>query len=260
MGNRLLVVDDMAHLKHYYANIVLNQNLYAPGLNYSCEPGTRLLLGTPYALLRREFLAWRNWKRKISEIARYVLVTMGGSDPDNATLGIVRLLQYVDTPGLEVLVIVGAGNPHAKSLEAAARQSPVPVRLVHEARNMPELMSLADVAISAGGSTAWELAFMGLPTIFLVLTDNQRPVAESLGSAGAALDLGWYSKATPVYIKKELASFMTKEKVRADMSRKVKKIIDGDGASRIVSIMLAAGGGTNADSLSGKQLGRMADS
>ena len=64
-GQRLLVIDDMAHLKHYYADIVLNQNLHAEQLKYSCEPQTRLLLGTRYALLRREFLAWRDWQREV---------------------------------------------------------------------------------------------------------------------------------------------------------------------------------------------------
>ncbi len=54
--HRLLVIDDMAHLKHYYADIILNQNLHAKGLPYSREPYTRLLLGTKYVLLQREFL------------------------------------------------------------------------------------------------------------------------------------------------------------------------------------------------------------
>ena len=81
-GHRLFVINDMAHLKHYYADIVLNQNLHAEQLRYSCEPYTRLLLGTRYVLLRREFLRWQGWQREIPDIACKVLVTLGGSDPN----------------------------------------------------------------------------------------------------------------------------------------------------------------------------------
>ena len=91
-GYKLLVIDDMAHLDHYHADILLNQNIYASSLHYSCDRETVKLLGCEYVLLRREFLKYKDWKREIPEKAKKILVTMGGSDPDDVTLKVIRAL------------------------------------------------------------------------------------------------------------------------------------------------------------------------
>ena len=198
VGHRLLVIDDMAHLKHYYADIVLNQNLPAEQLRYTCEPYTRLLLGTRYVLLRREFLAWRDWKRDIPEIAHRILVTLGGSDPDNHTLKVIQALQEVDIPGLEATVVIGPINPNSDVLEAAATQSRIPVSLVRDANNMPELMARADVAVSGGGTTARELLFMETPALFLILANNQRHIVEYIEDQGSGRKTGCPDTSNPL--------------------------------------------------------------
>jgi UDP-2,4-diacetamido-2,4,6-trideoxy-beta-L-altropyranose hydrolase len=105
---RLLFVDDYGHTDRYYADVVLNQNRHAhEGLYVKREPHTRLLLGTHYALLRREFLRWQGWQREIPPVARRMLVTMGGGDPDNVTLKVILALNQMDLPELEVNVVVG---------------------------------------------------------------------------------------------------------------------------------------------------------
>jgi len=194
-GHPLLVIDDTAHLEHYHADIILNQNINAEQLHYSCDPDTRLLLGTRYVLLRSEFLSWRRWQRTIPKlvVANKVLVTLGGGDPDNQTLKVINALQEVDEDGLEAVVVVGASNPHFEALQNEAYDSCFPIRLIRNANNMAELMAWADVAVSAGGSTCWELAFMGLPNVILVLADNQRDIAEGLDDLGIAINMGWYA-------------------------------------------------------------------
>ena len=178
---RLLFVDDYGHAEHYWADLVLNQNIYAHEDFYpSREAYTRLLLGTRYALLRREFFKWRGWQREIPEVARKILVTLGGGDPDNVTLKVLQALSQVEMDGLEVVVVAGGANPHFQELQAAANNFPHRMRLLANVDHMAELMAWADVAISGGGSTCWEMAFMGLPAITIILADNQRPVAEKL--------------------------------------------------------------------------------
>jgi len=178
LGLHLLFIDDHGHADHYSADLVLNQNIHAhEGIYKNREPYTRLLLGTRYVLLRREFLKWRGWKREIPEVARKVLVTMGGSDPDNVTLKVIQALQQVDVDGLETIVVVGGGNPHYEELQSSVQESRFPVLLESNVTNMPELMAWADVAVSAGGSTSWELAFMGVPALVLILANNQRSIA-----------------------------------------------------------------------------------
>lgn len=236
-GHRLLVIDDMAHLKHYYADIVLNQNIHAEQLRYSCEPYTRLLLGTRYVLLRREFLAWRNWKREIPEAARRVLVTLGGGDPENHTLKVIQALQKVDIPGVEAIVVIGASNPHTDLVEAAIGQSRIPIRLICNASNMPELMAWADVAVSAAGSTTWELLFLGMPAMFFILADNQRYVAEQMDSQEIGKSLGWAGDISVEPLAKTIALLLKDLDLRAKISEKARQIIDGRGVQRVITVM-----------------------
>ena len=236
-GHRLLVIDDMAHLKHYYADILLNQNLHAEQLHYSCEPYTRLLLGTHYVLLRREFLAWKEWHRKIPEVARRVLVTLGGGDPENNTLKVIQALQEVGIPDLEATVVIGASNPHAGVLEQAAKQSCIPIHMVRDAKNMPELIAWADAAVSGGGSTSWELLFMGVPSLFLIVADNQRYIAEYVGNQGFGKNLGLAQNISTESLTEAITSLAKNFNLRATISQKVGQIVDGQGAQRVVSTM-----------------------
>jgi len=239
-GHRLLVIDDMAHLKHYYADIVLNQNLHAEQLHYSCEPCTRLLLGTHYVLLRREFLAWKEWKREIPEVARRVLVTLGGGDPENHTLKVIQTLQKVDVSDLEAIVVVGASNPHADMLEAEVKETHIPLRLMCDAKNMPELMAQADVAISGSGATVWELLFLRMPTLVLILADNQRYIAEQIESRGAGGNLGWVGNISTKSLAKSITLLLKDSELRTKMSEKARQIVDGQGAQRVVALIREA--------------------
>lgn len=233
-GHRLLVIDDMAHLDHYYADIVLNQNLHAEDLRYSCESYTKLLLGTKYVLLRREFLKWRGWKREIPEVASKVLVTMGGSDPDNVTLKVVQALQLMDTDEMEARVVLWGSSPYFEEVQSAIRASRFPIRLERDVTDMAELMAWADVAISGGGTTCWELAFMGLPSVVLILSDNQQRIAESLGARGVAVNLGWHHHLRPTKIAEAIAGLLRARRMRVDMARRSQQLVDGEGIARVL--------------------------
>ena len=233
-GNRLLSVDDMAHLEHYYADIVLNQNLHADQVHYSCEPYTTLLLGTRYALLRREFLAWRTWKREIPEVAHHVLVTLGGSDPENNSLKVIQALQGVHVPEMEVAVIIGAGNPHAAMLQTAAKGSNIAIRLIQDADNMPELMAWADVAVSAAGTTVWELFSMGVPACLITVADNQEPIARSASRIGAAIWADHNLTNWPEVLADGLCRLILDPESRSNFSYRARSLVDGLGGTRIM--------------------------
>lgn len=239
-GHSLLVIDDMAHLKHYYADIVLNQNMHAEQLHYACEPYTRLLLGTRYVLLRREFLAWKGWQREISELARHVLVTLGGGDPENHTLKVIQALQRVDVPALEATVVVGASNPYADVLQAAAEQSRIPIRLIRNAENMPELMAWADIAVSAAGSTVWELMFMGVPTLLIAIADNQEPIARSAADSGATIWLDHRSAGWTEMLVQKVQWLLSDTGSRSEFSHRASSLVDGLGTIRIVQALEAS--------------------
>ena len=160
-GIRLLVIDDMNHLPSYHADILLNQNINAELLHYTCESDTRLLLGTKYALLRKEFWPWQGFKREIPEVARKILVTLGGGDPDNVTLKVIEAIKLLNMSDLEVKVIVGPLNPHLDILRDSMGSAPCPMSCIHSTTNMPELMAWADLAVTAGGEHLLGIAVHG---------------------------------------------------------------------------------------------------
>lgn len=234
-GLRLLFIDDMGYAEHYWADIVLNQNIYAVDSLYAAkETYTSVLLGTNYVLLRREFLKFRGWKREISKVARKVLVTMGGADPDNVTLKVIQALNRMDCPELEVRVVAGPSNPNKELLINAMRHAPCPMFCVENASNMAELMAWADLAVTAGGSTCWELAYMGLPGLMIVLSENQEGIAEWLNKAGASINLGRHNKVSTDHIARVLSSTVQSSDQRHNMSQTGMSLVDGMGAARVV--------------------------
>ena len=236
-GYRLLVIDDMAHLDRYCCDVLLNQNINAERLHYFADEDTRFLLGPHYVLLRNEFLNHSFLNRTIPDVARRLLVTLGGEDSDNQTSKVIQAIQRVKIDGFEATIVVGSAYSHIENLKAACQKSYVPIRLIHNAQNMAELMSFADIAVSAGGSTCWELIFMGLPALIIILADNQRLVAEGLEEAGVAVNLGWYEHVLPSDIGIALEKLTVGVNARAKMTSLGRELVDGKGTERLVSII-----------------------
>lgn len=238
-GKCLLFVDDYGHADRYFADLVLNQNIYADeGLYWAREPYTRLLLGSPFVLLRREFWPWRGWGRTVLPKACRVLITLGGSDPDNVTLKVIESLHSLVAEGLEAVAVVGGSNCHCDEIRLACESSPIHLRLVQNASNMPELMAWADVAISSAGTTSWELAFMGLPSLSIVLADNQVRVAEKLSEAGVSTNLGWHDRLSAEALGDALAALLCDPLRRSSMAVAGRQMVDGLGPLRVVSSIL----------------------
>jgi UDP-2,4-diacetamido-2,4,6-trideoxy-beta-L-altropyranose hydrolase len=188
-GSRVLLVDDNGHAGRYTADLVLDQNLTATENNYRRRSkNTRLLLGTMYVLLRLDFRVAKQECLKQAAQKTRVLISMGGSDPDNV---MAEVLRAVSGEQVEVRAVIGAGNQFLTTLREIVCQSSVPIKLETNAI-MSELMVWADIAISAAGATLWELAFMGVPTLTLELMEHQRPIAQAFAEAGAGINLGWH--------------------------------------------------------------------
>jgi UDP-2,4-diacetamido-2,4,6-trideoxy-beta-L-altropyranose hydrolase len=238
-GYRLLVIDDMAHLDHYHADILLNQNIHASSLHYSCDRDTVKLLGCEYVLLRMEFLKYKDWKREIPDKAKKILVTMGGGDPDNVTLKVINAIKRLDDPDLEIKVIVGFSNPHVLDIKNAMLPAPCSMLCIENTTNMPGLMAWADMAVSAGGSTCWEIAFMGLPSLIITTADNQAGIAKGLGKAGAGIDLGWHKNISIKQYAHALKEILQDKNKRLSLSEQGQKLVNGKGRQKIIKAMLA---------------------
>ncbi len=231
----LLVIDDYGHAGHYRADLLLNQNPHAhEGLYFNREAYTRLLLGTRYALLRREFLPWREWRREIPSVARKILVTLGGGDPDNVTARVLQALEEMDLEGLEAVVLAGSANPHLGELQARVAGMSFPVRLESDVTNMPELIAWADAGITGGGSTCWETAFLGLPCLLIVLAPNQLPIAEKLDDLKSAINLGWIKDLNTASLTESIYQLLESVSLRQEMSLTCRSLVDGEGTDRVI--------------------------
>jgi UDP-2,4-diacetamido-2,4,6-trideoxy-beta-L-altropyranose hydrolase len=236
-GVRLVVVDDLAR-EHFVADVVLNQNIGACAGQYSAEPYTRLLLGPRYALLRHEFWASRPLARQDGAMRR-VLITMGGSDPGNLTS---RALVAVDAvpDDLVVDVVVGPAFTSHEELTNAVAGASHPVRVHRDPPNLAEIMAEATLAVSAAGSTCWELAFLGVPAALLVAADNQTRIAEGLAAAGFALSLGAAAPFPTAALRDAVGGLLDDSTQRARMARAGRSLVDGRGTDRVADEVLAA--------------------
>lgn len=234
-GLYVLAIDDYGHASHYWADVVLNQNITADEALYpSREAYTRLLLGTRYALLRKEFWPWRDWQRQIPPVATKVLVTLGGSDPDNVTLLVIQALQKAQIEGLEAVVVVGASNPHYEHLEQAVNGTETSITLKQNVTNMPELMAWTELAITAGGSTCWETALMGLPSLVIVVAANQRESALKLRKLKLATTLEPTESLSWDLARNVKDMIYLRPETYGELSGRLRNLVDGYGSRRVL--------------------------
>lgn len=228
MVDELVSIDDL-NLFAFPSDIVINGNIYAPDMEYKSIYGnTKFLLGPRYLLMREEF---RNLpKRCAKEKVERILVTMGGSDLMGLTAKTLRALRGIGSD-IAVDVVMGAAfkNKDAVEMEVSRMSN---VNLLYDVDDMAELMLKADLAISAAGSTLYELAACGVPTIALVQADNQVAGAEGMAKAGCAVNLGWGDKVDIIRLSETIRKFVDDIALRRDMVRIGQQLIDGYGAQR----------------------------
>jgi UDP-2,4-diacetamido-2,4,6-trideoxy-beta-L-altropyranose hydrolase len=232
-GLKLLVIDDHGRSQRYSADVILDPNVGASETAYVHRPrSARLLLGTRYALLRREFRTRSERRVSVPRGSRKILVTLGGSDPENVTRHVLEALSKVIDSEREITVVIGPQNSHRESLEATAKSLPAKVALRADVSDMREVMDWADMAISAAGGTCWELAFLGIPTLLLAIANNQQSNQDVLVSRGAALSAG-------TSLETSLRTLIGEDDLRKKIAAQGQLLVDGKGADRASAILEA---------------------
>jgi spore coat polysaccharide biosynthesis predicted glycosyltransferase SpsG len=221
-GLAILVLDDRGRVSPE-CDLLLNQNLGAEKLRYCLPPRAKALQGIRYALLRPPFR--RRTTKVVSSEARNVLVTFGGSDRLNLAARVIEALAPMRVSGIRVVL-----GPSCR--EVAGHD----VRVIRgaSAGEMRTLMDWADVAITAPGSTCWELAFVGVPMILIAYDENQRSAGVALQRAGAAHLLGWESRVSASRVRRSVASLAEDVGERRRMSRAGRRLVDGHGVERVM--------------------------
>ncbi|MDW5378867.1 UDP-2,4-diacetamido-2,4,6-trideoxy-beta-L-altropyranose hydrolase [Halomonas sp. HP20-15] len=236
---RLFVIDDLADRPHA-ADLLLDQNLGREARDYAAlVPSTcELLIGPQYALLRPEFAEYReaSLARRERPSLGNILITMGGIDKDNATGRVLEALESCPLPShCKLSVVMGANAPWLASVQAQALEMPWETEVAVNVNDMARRMSQADLAIGAAGSTSWERCCLGVPSLTIILAENQRKIAEMLDRAGIAVSLGEIDQLT--YLSEHWAKVTHPEALKG-MSSSAAQITAGQGARHVSSHLM----------------------
>ncbi len=237
-------LDDMDSFP-YPVDLLVNYNVFAKTLDYPygveyVENGqvgkvvkeniTLVLAGPKYAPVRKEFADCRgDIKDEVSEI----LITLGGSDAHNLSCKISKVL--LKNTNAHLSVVCGPFNLHKQALYELVANEPR-VTVYENVKDMWNLMSKCDMAVSAAGSTMCELAVAGVPTVTFSFVENQRRIAETFGEK-AAVTIGHYNPDAEdafLHVMKERVEWLmvSKEK-RKMLAENAREMVDGHGAMRI---------------------------
>lgn len=239
-GRPTLALDDLAD-RPLAADLVLDSGPARKAQDYAgLIPGhAQLLLGPSYAPVRPAFAALRETalaRRAQHPPVRRILVSLGLTDVGGITARMVGLLRPLI--GEAVLdVVVGGGAPSLPALRALAQRDPR-LTLHVDAQDMPRLTLETDLAVGAGGSTTWERCVLALPTLALVLADNQVAAAEALAKAGVAPCLDVSAPNFEADFTREVADLLANAERRAALSAASAGVCDGLGAERVAVAFL----------------------
>lgn len=241
-ARRLMVIDDLVD-RPRDCDLMLNPNAddleaaYALLVPARC----RVLAGPRYALLRQEFADARREiaVRQIAGPALRLLVSLGGVDAANITSRVLAALDAATlAPGAAVTVLLGQTSPWIASVRAVAAGSRWPVDVRVGATDIAQLLLRTDLAVGAAGGSSWERCAVGVPSIAVVVADNQRAPARTLRERGAALVIDASE------IESRLAADVTQlaadAGARARLSQASAALVDAQGVERIVRIMADA--------------------
>ncbi|MFQ5504855.1 MAG: UDP-2,4-diacetamido-2,4,6-trideoxy-beta-L-altropyranose hydrolase [Planctomycetota bacterium] len=221
----LLVIDDEGRPgTGTEVDLVLNPNM---GARTSWYPG-RALCGARYALLREEFLARRS-NRETHGTVRRILVTLGGADPENLSPMVLRSLARV-SGGIEIDLVIG---PAFRDQEAIMRQAGLDRRVRVQGGELATRMAEADLAITAGGSTLYECACLGLPALVIQTAPNQGASCRAMAEAGVILFLGPASQTDEAGLGRSVELLSADPTQRARMREAGMMLVDGRGAERV---------------------------
>ncbi len=223
---KIMVIDDLADRRHE-CDVLLDQNLkqnmqerYDKLVSAHCMK----LLGPQFALLREDFIEARRHLRERDGSVRRIMISFGGSDPSNETAKALGAIQRLDQSAMAVDVVVGSSNPHRRNIEALCNSLPN-TKYYCQIDTMAQLMAEADLFIGAGGSTTWERCYLGLPSITLILAQNQQELTEAVASAGATVNLGWSGHVGAPDLASAIRSLMNNRGTLVSLSKKALQVM-----------------------------------
>ena len=235
-AGRIMVIDDLADRRHE-CDILIDQNYgHDPSVYTGLVPERcQILAGPAYALMRPRFAALRPKalaRRRAIGPSRHLLIFLGGGRTERALRRVGDALSRLQERALSAITIVAGGATNANAVAGQLRDAlGLPVKLISRVDDMAMLMTEVDLAIGGGGVSAWERCALGLPSLVVIIADNQARIGRKLAKDGIC-----HACVTPEDLQPDLlADFisMSADTYRA-ISDRAANIADGRGADRIM--------------------------
>lgn len=236
---KVACLEDMG--QSYPVDLLINYNIYGPKLVYDNKITHATLLGTRYQPLRREFQQDIQYaiKNKITD----VMITTGGSDPYFAARAFTDAFlaeKKLAEEKLRYHIISGPFNTHTAQLHELYDENPQ-VEIHEHVTCMKEIMKQCDVALSATGSTIYEVSALGVPLIAFYFAENQRQGAEMLSEITHVINCGNYAddaEQTVGNAVKTLLKCVKDKEYRETLYHEERSLVDGQGAARIAQALI----------------------
>lgn len=199
------------------------------------KPEVKSLFGLAYSVLAVEFEEYHQRKKIFPPTMKTLLVTMGGTDPNNLTLKLAEVFQQWKKQ-IDITFVVGPGFKEAEALKALT-SSMASVQILRNADNMAELLFNHDAVFCSGGVTLHESLAVGTPAFVINQVTHQQEKTRPIEQLGAVVGLGLPEDFAP----KTIAGILEISKSRLEsMSYKGKTLVDGKGIYRVADAIQSA--------------------
>lgn len=230
-------IDDLNRFP-YPVDRLINYNFYGPATDYRCPGKPEYLLGPGYAPLRAEFA--EPFERSFEKLSG-ILVTSGGTDPYKVAGSVLeRLTGDERFAGCDIYCVLGRFHAQRETFAERYRDS----GRVHILVNIPDMehyMRICDVAVTAGGTTTYEICACGLPALVYTMADNQLEIARSADRLGIMPWIGDVRDDMPGCLDRMVSELLRMEApdCRRAISEKMRAVSDGRGAFRLAERILS---------------------
>lgn len=240
---KVILMDDEKR-EIYPCDGLVNYNIFGGMMEYKRDypAQTKLFLGCEYMPLREQF---RNASYMVRENAENILFTTGGGDSCHAALAMAKRLVKKSGAGSIKFpvwhIVCGPYHPDTEKLKELASGCRI-LRIHENVTQMWELMRECDIAVSAAGSTFYELSSIGIPAVGFYFVENQRKNMETFAKLTPIKNAGDFSaqpESVLDFIEKEVELLCGERTLREKISQSMKTIVDGLGADRLAKELCA---------------------
>jgi spore coat polysaccharide biosynthesis predicted glycosyltransferase SpsG len=236
MGHKIVLLDNVTDARLEADCVIYPTAIYENNMDWKNFRGT-VFGGSKYVLISRSFIEVRKKTvNKKLEPPYYVLVTLGGSDPNHLTGKIVSALLKSKVP-LNIKAVIGPAFSSDFLLDALTNHRHDNVQFIKGKDDLSADIADSHIAITALGTTIFELACLGVPALIIANYRTDEHDMTAFEKLGIALPLGYYKEVSDFDIQNTVASILDDKAMWKNMSSKGKKLIDGHGAERIAHIV-----------------------